>query len=154
MVTKKEFIAKQVLGSRFYKTAAQKARDISDNPELLDDLMDQVDKKARDKGRAVLGESWDSLMMFFRMIRAYAGGRYRKIPWKTLVGIVGTLVYFVMPFDVVPDIILGIGFMDDAALLLWTMRCFKQDMDAFAAWEREREPVPACDQAQTREQEQ
>jgi uncharacterized membrane protein YkvA (DUF1232 family) len=30
----------------------------------------------------------------------------------------GALAYFVMPFDVIPDVILGLGFTDDAAVLV------------------------------------
>jgi uncharacterized membrane protein YkvA (DUF1232 family) len=30
----------------------------------------------------------------------------------------GALAYFVMPFDAIPDVLLGLGFTDDAAVLL------------------------------------
>jgi len=30
----------------------------------------------------------------------------------------GALAYFVMPFDVIPDFLLGLGFTDDAAVLI------------------------------------
>ena len=30
----------------------------------------------------------------------------------------GALAYFVMPFDIIPDIFLGLGFTDDAAILV------------------------------------
>jgi uncharacterized membrane protein YkvA (DUF1232 family) len=30
----------------------------------------------------------------------------------------GALAYFVMPFDVIPDMLVGLGFTDDAAVLL------------------------------------
>ncbi len=30
----------------------------------------------------------------------------------------GTLAYFILPFDVVPDFLLGLGYTDDAAVLL------------------------------------
>ena len=106
----KNFFAKQVYDSRFFKEAAQKARDISENPEQLNALLVQADKKAREKGRGALGESWDTLMTFSRMVKAYAAGNYRKVPWKTLVAVVGAIVYFIMPLDFVPDIILGLGF--------------------------------------------
>jgi uncharacterized membrane protein YkvA (DUF1232 family) len=136
-VNAKNFFAKQVYDSRFFKEAAQKARDISENPEQLNALLVQADKKAREKGRGALGESWDTLMTFSRMVKAYAAGNYRKVPWKTLVAVVGAIVYFIMPLDFVPDIILGLGFADDAALLLWIMRWFKKDMDEFLVWEEE-----------------
>lgn len=32
--------------------------------------------------------------------------------------LLGALAYFVLPFDVIPDLLLGLGFTDDAAVLL------------------------------------
>lgn len=38
-------------------------------------------------------------------------------PLAIRVTLFGALAYFVMPFDVIPDVILGLGFTDDAAIL-------------------------------------
>jgi len=132
---KKNF-EKRIYESRFFRDAKFKAEEISSNPKLLNDLIFKADKKALEKGRGVLGESLDSLMTFSRMLKAYAGGKYRKIPWKTLVAIVGAVVYFVMPLDFIPDFILGLGFADDVALLLWTMKWAKKDVEEFSQWEQ------------------
>ena len=39
----------------------------------------------------------------------------------------GALAYFVMPFDFIPDIFLGLGFTDDAAILVtaFTAACMR-----------------------------
>lgn len=132
---KKNF-EKRIYESRFFRDAKFKAEEISCNPKLLNDLIVKADKKALEKGRGVLGESLDTLMTFSRMLKAYAGGQYRKIPWKTVVAIVGAVVYFVMPLDFIPDFILGLGFTDDVALLLWTMKWFKSDVEEFSRWEQ------------------
>lgn len=39
-------------------------------------------------------------------------------PLAIRVTLFGALAYFVMPFDAIPDIFLGLGFTDDAAVLL------------------------------------
>ena len=38
-------------------------------------------------------------------------------PMKAKGILVGALAYFILPFDVVPDFILGLGFTDDMAVL-------------------------------------
>lgn len=38
-------------------------------------------------------------------------------PSRVKAGIIGALAYFVLPTDLVPDVILGLGFSDDAAVL-------------------------------------
>ena len=37
--------------------------------------------------------------------------------WKDKTIIYGALGYFIAPFDIIPDIMLGVGFLDDAAAL-------------------------------------
>lgn len=41
-----------------------------------------------------------------------------KTPAKPRLIIIGALAYFVSPVDLVPDFILGLGFLDDASILL------------------------------------
>ena len=38
--------------------------------------------------------------------------------WPIRATLFGALAYFVMPFDVIPDIFVGLGFTDDAAILV------------------------------------
>ncbi len=126
----------RIYESRFFKHAKLKAEGIAKNPELLNDLIRKADKKASEKGSSVLGDAWDSLKTCFRMLRAYALGEYRKIPWKTLVAITGSVVYFVMPLDFIPDFLLGFGLTDDVALILWTMKSMNTDIEKFSEWEK------------------
>jgi len=37
----------------------------------------------------------------------------------------------------IPDFILGLGLIDDAALLGWVLSSVKSDIDHFIAWERD-----------------
>jgi len=133
----KKNLGDRVHQSLFFSRAMRRAEKIAGNPDMLNDLISKADQKAFEKGRGVLGEAWTALGACFRMLRAYARGRYRKIPWKTLVAMVGTVVYFLMPFDFIPDILLGFGFADDAALILWVIKAFQNDMDRFLRWEAE-----------------
>ena len=135
MKDKKGF-EKRVTESRFFKDAKRKAEKIAKNPERLNDLIQEADKKASEKGRSVLGDAWDSLATCSRMLRAYARGEYRKIPWKTLVAIIGAMVYFVMPLDFIPDFIFGLGFTDDVALILLTVKSIRDDIENYGKWEK------------------
>lgn len=74
-------------------------------------------------------------MALFRLIKAYATGTYREIPWNSLVMIIASVIYFVMPIDLIPDFIPALGLLDDAALLAWTIKTFSEDIDAFLEWE-------------------
>jgi uncharacterized membrane protein YkvA (DUF1232 family) len=57
--------------------------------------------------------------------------------------LVAAVVYFVMPVDAVPDILLGFGLLDDAAILGWTLRSLDGDLKRFRAWEATRTAADA-----------
>lgn len=41
-----------------------------------------------------------------------------EVPWRVRATLLAALAYFVTPLDAVPDVLLGIGFSDDATVLL------------------------------------
>ncbi len=120
--------------SKSYKRARTKATDYIKDSRKLGKLIDDAAGKA-DQKSGTLKEIWNSLMACFRMIKAYANGTYRNISWKSLVMIVASIIYFVMPFDLIPDFLPGLGLLDDAAILAWTIRTISADIDAFLEWE-------------------
>ncbi len=79
----------------------------------------------------------DDIAALVRMTREFASGRYRKIPHRTLIAVVAGLVYLADPLDLVPDMLPGIGLVDDAAVLGWVLHLVRRDLDAFLFWERE-----------------
>ena len=55
-----------------------------------------------------------------KKVQARRQGSKGTPAWAWLMAglLIGALAYFVMPFDAVPDLFLGLGFTDDAAVLL------------------------------------
>lgn len=51
------------------------------------------------------------------LVAAYYCSMDTDTPLKVRATLLGALAYFILPFDMVPDIIAGIGFGDDAAVL-------------------------------------
>jgi len=64
-----------------------------------------------------LGEAAGQLKLLARMLLDWTAGRYRQVPWGTLLTITGALVYFLMPLDAIPDPIIGLGLLDDVDLV-------------------------------------
>ena len=52
------------------------------------------------------------------VIAAYYAMLDPKTPAKSRLILIGALAYFVSPFDVVPDFLFAIGFVDDVSILL------------------------------------
>ncbi len=122
--------------SAAYREARERAGGYAEDPERLERLVERATRKARSR-RGKLADVWDSLMAMLRLLRAWSGGSYRDIPWSSLLSIIATVVYFVTPTDLVPDFLLGWGFVDDAALFAWVLTSVRSDLDDFMAWEAE-----------------
>ncbi len=70
-----------------------------------------------------------------RMVKAFITGRYTVIPWKTVATLLAALIYFLNPFDLVPDILPGIGLGDDFAVLMGVYQSLSSEIEKFLAWE-------------------
>ena len=121
--------------SSSYRDAKASAADYARDPARLQGLLDRAKRKARAQQRRLAGV-WDALMAAMRLLRAYARGDYRDIPWSSLLSIIATVIYFVTPLDLIPDFLLAFGLLDDAALIGWILNSLKGDIDRFVDWER------------------
>lgn len=139
---RKKVTGEKVEKSSFFGSARRRALDYVKNPKKLNRLLDQAWKKTENR-RGQLAEVWDSLQACLRLLRAWASGTYRQIPWDSLVAIAAAVIYFVMPLDLIPDFILSLGLIDDVALLSWILASVKTDVDRFIAWENTDSKQPA-----------
>ncbi len=89
----------------------------------------------------MLGRLWSDLPLLGRLLRAWKRGAYRGLSPRTVIALVGALLYLVSPVDLVPDFIPGIGFIDDAVVLALLLQTLAQDLAAFRVWEQSRKEV-------------
>jgi uncharacterized membrane protein YkvA (DUF1232 family) len=127
------------LGDRIAKVFARSERQaakVVKDPKQTEKLTKDATQKA-DEHRAELGDVFTDLQTLLRLTSAYAKGDYRVIPARTIVAAVGAVVYFVSPVDAIPDVIPGVGFVDDAAVLYFVVKAITTDLDDFRRWEDE-----------------
>ncbi|MGF1636428.1 MAG: YkvA family protein [Cyclobacteriaceae bacterium] len=102
---------------------------------LIDRVSERIDNFDSTKGR--LNEFLFKVQTFIRMIRAYIKGHYRDIPWKSMLLITAALLYFLTPFDIIPDFIPVIGLVDDVSIVLWVFKSLNDDISKFLNYEQE-----------------
>ncbi|MTT53434.1 DUF1232 domain-containing protein [Alcanivorax sp. VBW004] len=90
-----------------------------------------------DQFRARLGDTFADLILLASLLRDWVTGRYRTVPWGTLLTITGALVYFLMPLDAIPDPIVALGLMDDVAVISRTLKLTRTDLDRYQQWRNE-----------------
>jgi len=96
-------------------------------------------KSASQGGR--LGALKSELKVLLALCTAWWRGEYRGISSQALLSVVAALLYFVSPIDAIPDVLLGVGFIDDIAVLGWLMRTWSGELDEFRAWLAARSPA-------------
>ncbi|PLT28963.1 YkvA family protein [Peribacillus deserti] len=118
------------IASRLFSTAAER---YIHNKKSSKGLISKAAKKAVKNENSLKG-IWPRLQLLFEMIKAWAGGRYRNIPYRSLLMILIAVIYFVSPLDFVPDFLLGFGILDDAAVLGFILSQVDHDIHTFQDW--------------------
>lgn len=125
--------------NKFYQKAKTKAEHIIGDRNKMNNLV----SASKDKLNAINFEDSKinrlavNLRVIVRMIKAYADGSYRDIPWKSLLAMVAGVIYFLMPLDLMPDFIPITGLLDDFTIIMLVTGAFHQDIEAFLYWEEE-----------------
>ncbi|EKT4484446.1 YkvA family protein [Pseudomonas putida] len=87
-----------------------------------------------------IGQLREDVKLLQSLCLAWWRGEYRAISPKALVTIVAGLLYFVSPIDAIPDWLLGVGFLDDIAVLGWVLKTVADELARFKAWRDSQAP--------------
>ena len=124
--------------NRFFNSALRYASSVAGRPSRLLSLLPKLALKLKEANwRSVnAAVAKEKFFVLGRLIKAYATGQYREVPWKTILLIVAAVVYFINPLDLVPDLIPLTGLTDDFAVLLWVYNSVSNEVEKFLIWER------------------
>ena len=90
-------------------------------------------------GKAVSNRSdlegvWDKMVLLLAVSKDFINGNYTTIPKRSIVAILGGLVYFLSPIDVVPDFVPVLGFIDDIFVLNLVYKQVLKDLEEYKIW--------------------
>lgn len=127
-----------MLKNRFFDLALSKASGILGTRGRLVLLLTKLGMKLRSVSWKDVNAAAakDKFLVLGRISRAYATGQYREVPWKTMLMIVAALAYFVMPIDLLPDLVPITGLTDDVAILAAVYNAVSGEVDKFLQWEK------------------
>lgn len=114
----------------------------------LEKLLDRqriIEEKVKGSGK--LKRFGADIRLMFSVIRDYWYGNYRDVPWKSIAAIAGALLYVMNPLDVIPDLILGIGFLDDAGVVALCLKLVESDLHRYAAWKEHQDDLKTVPEA-------
>lgn len=135
MGTEKSFIDR-IISSDYFQKAMEKAEAVFMKDKLgmlglLQKSLMKVQELAATSNISVVKLLNHYIVLFSELIKAYISGTYKKLPAVTLVKIVAVLIYFISPFDFIPDVLPFVGFTDDLAVVLWVGKSIKNELDEF-----------------------
>ncbi len=60
-------------------------------------------------------------------MKDWVKGNYKNVPLGSLILVTASIIYFLTPFDIIPDFIVGLGFIDDLSIISYTFRQIQTD---------------------------
>jgi uncharacterized membrane protein YkvA (DUF1232 family) len=128
----------EITQSAAFRRAAIDAETYARDPKQLRQLVEDAVGKISVIPRGPFADTWPYLMAMIRLIRDYHRAEYRDISEQNLRIIVAAILYFVSPFDVIPDWVPVLGHIDDAFVIALALKSVRLDLDTFMAWETAR----------------
>ena len=92
------------------KRAIKKANELGEH--ATEDDVQSLETKLPSMKRGVIAKAWDKVLFLWEKAKS------PEIPLSLKVAVIGALLYLVLPIDVIPDVIPGLGLLDDLSVIL------------------------------------
>jgi uncharacterized membrane protein YkvA (DUF1232 family) len=119
-----------------YDADKRKAEKYAGKPHKIRQVIEKAMNKLKTLDIEPLTDLAESIKTLTRMLETYLRGHY-QMPWQSAASVIAALLYFITPLDMIPDIILGIGYADDLAVIRYTLQIIAKDLERFEKWEKE-----------------
>ena len=120
---------------RRYRNYERRADRLVSSKERLKNLAMQAARKLSGTASTRIDRVRDQLILCIALVRCWMRGEYDGVSHQTIVAVTAALLYFVVPLDVIPDFLIGWGFIDDASVVAYVMNVLAAEMDAFRRWQ-------------------
>ena len=130
--------ADEVTESAAFRRATSDAEAYAGDPQRVRKLLEDAIGKLNVIPRGPFGDAWPYLLAMIRLARAHERSEYRDISTPKLLMVIAALIYFVSPFDVIPDWLPVLGHIDDAFVVTLALKSVRAELDTFMAWETAR----------------
>lgn len=103
-----------------------------DDVEIVLQNEEEINKKF--SGANSLSKYAELGKIMIGMLKDIKNRVYPEIPWFTIATIVLALLYVFNPFDIIPDFIPGIGYIDDVSVLAIGTGWIESDLHKYLDW--------------------
>ena len=132
MKTKREYSERKLRKS--LDENKEKAKAFLADDEKMEKLFRDFEKKL--KLIPKIGKRASDVAVLLSMLRAYIKKQYTDVSIATIIAAVAGLIYVVNAMDVVPEYVLGVGILDDAAILGIILQAMHMDLNKYKKWQK------------------
>lgn len=118
-----------------FDSFAKKAESLIQSPVRVQKLTAQAVRKLASRGSEGFQEARSQLQTAITMLNAWRCGDYTGVSTTTMVTLAAAVLYFVVPMDVIPDFLLGWGFIDDMVVLGYVFSQLNDEIAIFQGWQ-------------------
>lgn len=127
---------KNILESKIFVKVLEKATFLVTKNKKLSSLAIATLKKLVNAGSIrSLGVSLiKQIKLLAHLVYFYASGQYRDISKKSIAIVTAVIMYFILPIDLIPDFLPGMGYIDDITLVGWVFTTLASELSLFEIW--------------------
>ncbi|MCX6852085.1 MAG: YkvA family protein, partial [Verrucomicrobia bacterium] len=82
-----------------------------------------------------LKKVFEQTKIMLSMVKDYWAGSYREIPYWAISAVSLALLYVLNPADVIPDVIVGVGYLDDATVVAFCLKLVQRELERYQEWQ-------------------
>lgn len=116
-----------------YKKGIEKGKELLKDREKTEAKVDEAYKKLNKIKNGPISKFIEDIKLMLDLVKCYTKGTYREVPFGSIIAIVGAIIYFVSPIDLIPDFLPG-GYIDDGMVIALALKQVGADLEAFKEW--------------------
>lgn len=108
------------------------AEDLLKDKNKMEHFLERLERKLSKIPFA--GKYLSDVPVLISLVKAYTVKEYTEIPIGSIIAVISALIYLLSPIDIIPDIVPGIGFLDDAAVIATVYALVHDDIEEYKVW--------------------
>lgn len=121
------------------KKGYENAEKLLNDDDKMEKFLQKLEKKL--KAIPIAGDTFAIVPIMVSLIKNYVKKEYTDIPLGSIIALISALAYWLSPIDIVPDVIPGIGQLDDASVIAACLKLIGSDVEDYQKWRKDNNKV-------------
>ena len=113
----------------------EEAEELLNEPDKLEKYLKQLEDKLQEIPK--VGDVLSQIPLMISMVRSYVRKEYTDISVTYVIAVLAALLYVLSTFDVIPDFVPGLGYLDDALVIMVAGKVVELELERYSVWRNE-----------------